>query len=875
MQNVMAIKKVEVSVEVKNNTKKGFDDVRDDIKGFQSRIKSETAINLSINVAQLRSQLEKVRSKIKQAKASGDYELEIQLRADEERLKQQLTQANRELRNFARTGQKDVSVLGKLFSQVTNEIDKTRKELISVGKSTKQLDKVEKALKNGSISAEQARTKISQLNTTTSKFGKTLKTVGTYFGIFWAVNKIKNIGSAIIRLGTNLEQSQVAFTTLLGSADKANKVLSDLTDFAKKTPFEIVGLRDTTKQLLAFGIEQEKLIPTLKSLGDVAAGLSVPIEQVAYAYGQVRSANQLYGTELRQFVNAGIPILQKLADQFGVTEAEAKKLVEQGKVGFSDVEQAFQEMTSEGGRFFDLMDKQSKTVAGRWSNLKDTATALGEEFGTKLLPVLNKLIDFLTNYGQEVVNFFIGFGKSLFEVSQTILKDIITPLFNGITTVTNQFFSIFNQDTKDGLEKNLNLWQTFAVGLNTLLAGIKDVVRKAGVVVEGLTPFVPALKDPGAFNPIDYYKGLAKDWRTSGNLLKDELSGIGASIIDLQNANISAASGQGLKSPELKVDFKAPSIQKSKELTSGTGGSSKAIDEQAEAEEELDKKRAIFDKRRLDSSKKRISALEDEKEAVSDVIDSEINKSEKLIEQLDKEIDSIRENIAGLDADLADLDAGAADDLSKRFIEVKDTIAELKEELSQEGEFEIRSDLQNQIDALEQEKKLIEENTTLEARREAERAAGLSEAQTILENLEASKAALEEKKLIQQQELEALQVKKDEEQLILDSFTQDKIELDEYYANETGKIEEQITDKLTIEANKRIDKLEELRQKALAAAEAMRSAGMSAASSSGSSESSVNVGGIVINGSGDPIAVANEVNKIILNSSKNARKGNY
>lgn len=201
------------------------------------------------------------------------------------------------------------------------------------------------------------------------------------------------VGGLAVKAAAEFEQTEVAMTTMLGSAEKAQQLLKDLTDFAAKTPFEFTGITKTAKQLLAFGIENEKLIPTLKSLGDVAAGLSVPIEQVAYAYGQVRSANQLYGTELRQFVNAGIPILAELASMFGVTTAEAKKMVEEGKVGFDDVEKAFNNMSGAGGRFNNLMIKQSATLAGKWSNLKDIANLTFRELGEKLLPTLKTALD--------------------------------------------------------------------------------------------------------------------------------------------------------------------------------------------------------------------------------------------------------------------------------------------------------------------------------------------------------------------------------------------------------------------------------------------------------------------------------------------------
>lgn len=213
------------------------------------------------------------------------------------------------------------------------------------------------------------------------------------------------IYKAVTAAGT-LEQADIAFTTMLGSGEKAKQLLKDLSDFAQKTPFELTGIRQTAKQLLAFGISSNDMIPTLKMLGDVASGVSVPIEQVAYAYGQVRTANQLYGTELRQFMNAGIPILDELARMYGVTASEAKKMTEEGKISFGDVEKAFQNMTGEGGKFFNLMDAQSGSFLGKMSNLSDTISKFMETAGKPLLeqfkPIVEKLIQIVTVIGEWV-----------------------------------------------------------------------------------------------------------------------------------------------------------------------------------------------------------------------------------------------------------------------------------------------------------------------------------------------------------------------------------------------------------------------------------------------------------------------------------------
>lgn len=179
-------------------------------------------------------------------------------------------------------------------------------------------------------------------------------------------------------LAGNLQQADVAFTTMLWGAEAARKMLQDLSDFAANTPFELTGVRQTAKQLLAYGIEAHKIIPTLKALGDVSAGLSVPIEQVAYAYGQVKSAGRLVGNDLKQFINAGVPIIQELAKNMGVAESKIKDMVSAGKIWFADVEKAFQTMSSEWGKFANLMEKQSDTMMGAWSNLQDSIDSLGE-----------------------------------------------------------------------------------------------------------------------------------------------------------------------------------------------------------------------------------------------------------------------------------------------------------------------------------------------------------------------------------------------------------------------------------------------------------------------------------------------------------------
>ena len=178
-------------------------------------------------------------------------------------------------------------------------------------------------------------------------------------------------GVMAIKSAGDYEQSRIAFETMLGSADKARQMMTSIAEFAKSTPFEIPELVASSKQLLAFGFSQEQIIPTMRKLGDLASGLGVPVGQLAYTYGQVRVAGRLMGQDLMQFTNAGVPLISELAKVFGTTEAEVKKLVEQGKVGFPEVEKAMNNLTGEGSKFGGMMDKQSQSFNGVVSNIKD------------------------------------------------------------------------------------------------------------------------------------------------------------------------------------------------------------------------------------------------------------------------------------------------------------------------------------------------------------------------------------------------------------------------------------------------------------------------------------------------------------------------
>ena len=217
-----------------------------------------------------------------------------------------------------------------------------------------------------------------------------------------AISAVKKASSAIIELAWNLEQAEVAFSTMLWSEEKATQMLNELSDFAKKTPFELTGIRESAKQLLAMWIDAEDMMSTLKSLWDVSAWLSVGLDRLALNYWQVATQWHLTWLELKDFRKMGVPLVAELAKNLWKTEAEIENMVSKWQVSFEDVTNAFRTMTSEWGKFDNLMDAQSKTFQWMVSNLKDSFASMWESIGSVILPLLERLLSAISPIIQDI-----------------------------------------------------------------------------------------------------------------------------------------------------------------------------------------------------------------------------------------------------------------------------------------------------------------------------------------------------------------------------------------------------------------------------------------------------------------------------------------
>lgn len=306
------------------------------------------------------------------------------------------------------------------------------------------------------------------------------------------LRKAFDIGRFALDSASDFEQSRIAFDTMLGSAEKAKKLLKEVSDFAAKTPFELPEVVEGAKKLLAYNVEAENLLPTFRMLGDIASGVGrEKLPQLILAFGQVKAATRLTGMELRQFTEAGVPLISLLAKHLGKAESEIQKLVSDGAVKFKDVEAALRMTTSEGGKFFNLMERQSKTFSGTMSNVRDNLGRVAREIigisdtgdireGSIFALLTKAATRFLewTNANQARIQaFFIEIIEKLLNVGQ-IARDVFRFLQENRDTIAT-VFAVIGTAAKLGF----NILGDAVKLAGKILTGIKFVIESVGAAI--------------------------------------------------------------------------------------------------------------------------------------------------------------------------------------------------------------------------------------------------------------------------------------------------------------------------------------------------------------------------------------------------------
>jgi tape measure domain-containing protein len=410
-----------------------------------------------------------------------------------------------------------VTNAAKKIAKAVEGLEKTIKEINSQvinpkvsGKAVKGISKINKEIKKTQ----------SSLGDLASKIGPALAAFGAF-----------ELGKGLIQGISNLEQTKVAFNVLTGSVEKGTKTLKELDKFSDVTPFSTDSVRAAGKNLVAFGVETKDLTSTLQKIGDISAGTGKDFNELANIFGKAKIAGTLMGEDINQLTEAGIPIIGEFAKQLGVPESAIKKLASEGQISFGMLEKAFGDMTTGSGKFTDLMSKQSKTLGGQWSTLTSQFKNTSIEVGSKLLPVLKKIVTtFQSVFEWTKKNGDLIKTLAIIISGAAVAYVAITSAIAIYTTVTAA--AAASTGILGAASAALNaIWLANPVGiviaaLAALAAAITIAWKKSETfrgIVKGLWEVLKQLGDNILNNIIPIFEGLADIWQG----LKDGFSGKG------------------------------------------------------------------------------------------------------------------------------------------------------------------------------------------------------------------------------------------------------------------------------------------------------------------------------------------------------------
>ena len=246
---------------------------------------------------------------------------------------------------------------------------------------------------------------------------------------------------SIVQTRGQFQQLEIAFTTMLKSGTQAKGLMDRLIDTAAKTPFDLSGIASSAKQMLAYGSTVDNVVDELVMLGNVASGVGAPLQDIAYLYGTLRTQGRAFTVDIRQFAGRGIPIYEELAKVLGVTKDEVSSLVTEGKVGFAEVEKAFQNMTGKAGTYYNLMQEQSKSLTGMISNMGDAWEQSLNKLGADNQDVFAGAIESATYMAEHLDDILrilkavaIGYGSVKAAI---VLNTLATKGYTGVALLDN------------------------------------------------------------------------------------------------------------------------------------------------------------------------------------------------------------------------------------------------------------------------------------------------------------------------------------------------------------------------------------------------------------------------------------------------------
>lgn len=328
-----------------------------------------------------------------------------------------------------------------------------------------------------------------------------IQRMAAYAGVSYVGNFLTNVREVTAQF----ELQRISLGAIIQDQQRANQLFEEIKTFALKSPVKILDLTKYTKQLAAYKIGYDELFETTKKLTDVSVGLGVSMDRVVLAYGQVRARGALYASEIRQFTEMGVPIVEELAAKLTkmngelVTAKDVLKQVEKGAISFELVKEVFDDMTSAGGMFYNMQEKQGNTLFGMWAKLGDAASVMYDEIGNTesvnkgMKAAIQALTDLMRNW-QQIPRMiaFAGAATLVFITRQKILKletakvAAIQETYNARMARTNMLLSSSSRLTRAhgfalGVQaRMLKMASTAAAAFGTSLTAIKSAIISTG-----------------------------------------------------------------------------------------------------------------------------------------------------------------------------------------------------------------------------------------------------------------------------------------------------------------------------------------------------------------------------------------------------------
>lgn len=499
MQAVLAFKRLQESI--KNTSGSNIAELKEQIREL-NRVLSDPDANLNKQAQD---------SLIKRKKLLED-ELKYQQQMDEERVvsfqkaldkmvsaeqayqnKQNKMYANRSKEYQNRNYQQNTTYQGALdFSSTANTLNRQVRaiEYLKAAKMSlsttdadykQKLNTLNEAISRHTQKLKEASAQTKDLQQQTSYMAGYLSRWAQRMAFAFSVDTLKNFADQIVSVRGQFEISQRSLEAILQDKPKADEIFNKTVELAVKSPFRIKDLTNYVRQLSAYRIESDKLYDTTKRLADVSAGLGVDMSRLILAYGQVKAAAYLRGSEVRQFTEAGINMYGELQEYFkevkgeAYTTAQIVDMISKRQVTFEDVEAVFQRMTDKGGTFYNMQEVQAETLQGKVSNLKDAFDVMLNDIGKSNERAMKTTISLgttLLNHWEAIANA----GKAIISVLALIMLQANKTGVSLKTMWTNTGFTAYSIKGKGALGILANSLKTLGSAAKSAGIMMKDAI---------------------------------------------------------------------------------------------------------------------------------------------------------------------------------------------------------------------------------------------------------------------------------------------------------------------------------------------------------------------------------------------------------------